>query len=467
MTRNQELQSLAETNTPADVALRAASAIEACLRSQDSESLRIYLESALDVDVAAILDRLSPEHAARCLRLLALPERARVYSHLVLEHQVALTGVMKRGELAELVSAMSHDDRADLFKRLDEEQQAVLLPGLAQAEREDVRRLASYREGTAGAVMTSDYATLSPDLTAREAIEALRREAPDRETIYDAYVIDGARRLLGVVSLRDLILSPPTRLVSDLMQRNVVFAHVDDAREKVAATIAHYDLFSLPIVNGGDALVGIVTHDDAMDVQQEEATEDFHKAGTVGKLDQSPRVVSLFVLYRKRIPWLVILVFGNVFSGAGIALYEETIARYVTLVFFLPLLIDSGGNAGSQASTLMVRALATGGVELRDWARMLGRDVRVAGGLGLTMAFAVSAVGLFRGGPGIALVVASTMVIVVLVGSLIGTVLPFLLSRLRLDPATASGPLITSIADAVGVIIYFAIATALLPQFAA
>jgi magnesium transporter len=196
--------------------------------------------------------------------------------------------------------------------------------------------------------------------------------------------------------------------------------------------------------------------------ERDEATEDFHKGALISTPLGSLKSASIGLLYRKRVFWLVLLVFGNLFSGAGIAAFEDTIAANIALVFFLPLLVDSGGNAGAQSATLMVRALATGDVVMRDWLRLLGRECGVALGLGLTMSVAVAALGLMRGGEAIALVVASSMMIIVLIGSLIGMSLPFLLSRMRLDPATASGPLITSIADAAGVLVYFGIASAVL-----
>jgi magnesium transporter len=389
---------------------------------------------------------------------------AEVLGYLPEPLQVEVARRLGRREFAAIVAEMSADDRVDLFNRLSAEQQEALLPALAQAEREDIRRLSAYAEDTAGAVMTSEYVTLLPDLTVREALDKLRREAPDKETIYTAYVIDAERRLMGVVSLRDLILAEPGARVADLMEHHVIFGRVEDSREEVARKIAAYDLLALPIINGNDALVGIVTQDDAMDVAEQEATEDFHKVGTVGRLATSIKDAGIGLLYRKRVVWLVVLVFGNIFSGAGIAAFEDTIAAHAALVFFLPLLIDSGGNAGSQSATLMVRALATGDVRLADWGRMLSKEVLVAGALGLTMAIAVSTIGLVRAGPEIAAVVSLTMVLIVLVGSLIGMSLPFLLSRFELDPAAASAPLVTSIADASGVLIYFAIATALLPM---
>lgn len=211
-----------------------------------------------------------------------------------------------------------------------------------------------------------------------------------------------------------------------------------------------------------DKTIAVGAVDAALDAQRRQATESFHKGASITSTIGDLRHATLGLLYRKRVLWLVLLVFGNLFSGAGIAAFEETIAAHIALVFFLPLLVDSGGNAGSQSATLMVRGLATGEVTLSDWGRMLGREFGVALLLGCTMAVAVASLGLLRGGPQIALIVASSMVVIVLVGSLIGMSLPFLLSRLKLDPATASGPLITSIADAAGVLVYFGIATQVL-----
>lgn len=226
--------------------------------------------------------------------------------------------------------------------------------------------------------------------------------------------------------------------------------------------IARYDLLALPVVDADGVLLGIVTHDDAADAMQAEMTEDFQKISTVLPFSQNMRQASIRLLYSKRIVWLALLVFGNLFSGAGIAYFEETILAYVSLVFFLPLLIDSSGNAGAQSATLMVRALATGDVVLKDWRDLIGRELFIAAALGATMALVVFPLGIWRGGSDVALVVGMTMFLVVIIGSLVGMSLPFLLSRLKLDPATASGPLVTTISDALGVLIYFSIATTML-----
>jgi magnesium transporter len=438
------------------------SALRGAVESHDAAALGALVKQNHPADVAACLSGLDAPHARAFLGRLAPAARASLFGYLEPDAQAVVVKDYGRHELAELFVHMSHDERADLFNKLPEASREYALAALAQAEREDVRRLASHPEGTVGAVMTSDYATLPPGLTAREAVERLRYEAPDKETIYQAYVVDAERRLVGTVSLRDLIVAPAEARVGELMSRDVITARAEDPRSEAARLIAHYDLLALPVVNGGDRLVGIVTYDDAMDVAEAEATEDFHRTGgTTGKV-LSLRDATVGLLYRRRIFWLGLLVFGNLFTGAGIAFFEDTIATYVALVFFLPLLIDSGGNAGSQAATLMVRALATGDIGLRDWGRMLTREFSVAALLGVTMAIAVSGIGVFRGGPEIAIVVSVTMVLVVIAGSVIGMSLPFLLSRFHLDPATASAPLITSIADAVGVVIYFSMAVMVL-----
>ncbi|MEG2359272.1 magnesium transporter [Acinetobacter sp.] len=429
---------------------------------------RRQIELALDsvktfraADLADVLAQLPLENSQ--LLLQHLPDRAYVFSYLAPEVQVRFANVLARNTLAEIVGEMSSDKRADLFKKLDRGQQNALLPALAQAEREDIRQLSSYLEGTAGAVMSSEYATLKPELSVREAINMLRLEAPDTETIYFAYVLDEARKLLGVVSLKQLILAQEEQHVSELMATNLVSAYVDADQDEAAKTIARYDLLALPVIDRQGVMVGIVTYDDAMDVASEEATEDFLKAGAVNAgAKLSLKSAPILQLYQKRVFWLVFLVFGSLLSGLGIAHFEEIITAHIVLVFFLPLLVGSGGNAGSQSATLMVRALATGDVHFKDWFYLLGRESLVALCLGGTMAIAVSVLGYFRGDEMVALVLALSMLGIVLMGCLIGMSLPFILNRFGLDPASASAPLVTSICDATGVLVYLFIAAQLL-----
>ncbi|KWQ05655.1 magnesium transporter [Acinetobacter harbinensis] len=431
-----------------------------------------HLQRALDAvhtfkaaDLADILTQL-PLSSSQIL-LVNLPARAYVFSYLKPQQQVKFAQVLPWATLAEIIGEMPSDKRADIFKQLDLEQQNVLLPALAQAKREDIRQLAAYVEGTAGAIMSSEYATLKPNMTVLDAIKMLRLEAPATETIYIAYVLDEMRKLLGVISLKQLILGQEQDQVDQLMTTDLISADVDTDQDDVAKTIARYDLLALPIVDAQGVMVGIVTYDDAMDVASEEATEDFLRVGAVNASSKlSLKNASIFVLYQKRVFWLVILVFGSLLSGIGIAHFEDIIAANIVLVFFLPLLVGSGGNAGSQSATLMVRALATGDVQFKDWFYLLGRESLVALCLGVTMAIAVSVLGYFRGDAMVALVLALSMLGIVLLGCLIGMSLPFILNRFKLDPASASAPLVTSICDATGVIVYLFIASQLLTGIA-
>ena len=415
------------------------------------------LKDLRPIDTADILALLDPKISWKLLE--HLPNRATVFSYLGAEEQVEMAFLFPRASLAKLVGEMPSDERTDLYKHLNQNQRDALLPALAQAEREDIRRLSAYAEKTAGALMTSDYATLKAEMTVAQALAALRLEAPDAETIYHAYVIDEQRKLQGVVSLRTLILAAPEQLIGDIMLSKVISSNVHQNQDDVAKTIARYDLIALPIIDNNGALVGIVTHDDAMDVASDEATDDFHKSGGVSTMVGRLKDVSIRVLYRKRVFWLVFLVFGNLLSGLSISNFEDVIAANLVLVFFLPLLVDSGGNAGSQSATLMVRALATGDVVMRDWFSLLGREALVALMLGATMAVAISVIGYVRGDAVVSLVLALSMMSVVMIGCVIGMSLPFVLNKLGFDPATASAPLITSVCDASGVLIYLFIAS--------
>jgi magnesium transporter len=310
--------------------------------------------------------------------------------------------------------------------------------------------------------MSPRYVAVRPDWTLARALEQVRAEGEKAETLNAVFVVDEERHLQGVLPLKRLVLGRPDDTVAAVMTEEPVTVGPQADREHAARLIRHYDLDALPVVDAGGALLGIVTVDDVMDVVEEETTEDFQRIGSVGLFTPSLRDASPALLYRKRIGWLLVLVFVNVLSGLAIARYEGAIEALVVLVFFLPLIIASGGNAGAQSSTLMVRAIATGDVRAQDWLALWGKELVVAVALGVTMGLAVSAVGLWRGGPDLALVVALAMALVVVTGSLIGMLLPFGLTRLNLDPATASAPLITSIADIAGILIYFSVAVALL-----
>ncbi len=433
--------------------------IRQVLASKDSKMLARFCSDHHPALLAEILEQLSPEEVYSILHDFPLEYKAAVMGLLEPTTQLNVASMMEDSELASLINEMYSDERVDFIKLLPEVRGANVLRQVARKEREDILQLGAHQEGTAGAIMTSEYIFLKEELTVREALDRIRLEAPDTETVYYAYIIDDERLLTGFVSLRDLIMSASYVQLKDIMKRELVYAYVQDSQESVAQKLSQYDLIAIPVIDKDEKLVGIVTFDDALDVAEEEATSDFHQMGAAGIFNISMRDAGIWLLYQKRLPWLLVLVFMNIFSGAGIAYFEDTIQAVVALVFFLPLLIDSGGNAGSQSATLMVRALATGDVEMRDWLRLFFREITVALCIGVTMGIAVSVIGVFRGGPDVAVVVSATMVGVVLLGSLIGMSLPFILTRFKLDPATASAPLVTSLADIAGVILYFSIAT--------
>ncbi|MGQ7246213.1 magnesium transporter [Halomonas sp. V046] len=440
----------------------------ALIRSLDD---RVALDERLpelrSADLAEILEQLIEDDdevdtALALLGCLPVVRQASVFGHLPVDVQALAAGALDDRQLVRILEEMGSDERTDLFKALGDDRKEALLRRMARREREELRRLASYEEGTAGALMTTDYVAIPSGLSVAKAMMRVRQTAPDAETVYQLYVIDDQGRLAGTMSLRQLMVARPRALIDELMIKDVIDIGVDAPQEEVAKLVARYDMLAVPVVDGDDKLVGIVTHDDAMDVVESEATEDIHKGMSIGQLEGGVSRVPLWSLYRKRVTWLVLLVFGNLFSGAGIAYFEDTIAAQVTLVFFLPLLIGSGGNAGAQAATLMVRGMATGDVGVKDWSKLLGRELLVAGALGLTMALAVAPIGVMRGGEAVAAVVAVSMIAIVLFGSLLGMCLPFVLDRLGWDPATASAPLVTTLIDASGVIIYFSIASAVL-----
>lgn len=315
-----------------------------------------------------------------------------------------------------------------------------------------------YKFESAGEIMDTGYITVPAHFTVDNTIAYFRKNAKSKENLHYLYVTDDNSRLCGVLSVRELLLAKKEERIDGVMTKDVTFAPSDMDQEELAKIFDRDDLLSVPVINEQFQMIGVVHVDDILDVMTDETTEDFLKMAPVSPIGESLKDASAILLYRKRITWLVLLVFMNVFSGAGIAHFEDVIENNIALVFFLPLLVDSGGNAGSQAATLMIRSMALGDVKIKDWMKLFTKEISISFLLGITMAAAVSVVGFMRGGMEIAVVVALTMTIVVMVGSLIGMSLPFIFNKLKLDPATASAPLITSIADIVGVLIYFSIA---------
>lgn len=414
-------------------------------------------------DIADLL--LNLERADRALAFRALPRdlSAQVFAYLDTEEQDQLLTDLTNEETRTLLANLPPDDRTTLFQELPAQATQRLFSLLSPGDLQEARQLLGYPPESIGRLMTPDYVAVRADWTVRRALEHVRKSARRGETVNVIYVTDSLGTLLDALDLRRLLLADPDEPVTTTMDHRYIASSAFEDREEAVRKIQHYDLQALPVVDSEGVLIGLVTVDDVMDVAREETTEDFHKLGTVGPVRSSIRQAPTLLLYRKRIGWLILLVLVNLFTGASIAYFEDTIEAVIALVFFLPLIIASGGNAGAQATTLTVRALAVGDVVPRDWARSLGKELLVAGALGLTMGVAIAGVGAFWGGPDVGLVVALAMVAVVIIGGAVGILLPFVLVKLNLDPAAASAPLITSLVDILGVIVYFSIATALLP----
>jgi magnesium transporter len=416
---------------------------------------------------ADLLEGFSPEQVRDILRHLEDELRADIFTHFSLDFQVDMITLLKRREVARLMTDMPPDDRADLFKSLPEDRRQVILPAMAQAEREDIRRLTAYEEGTAGAVMTSDYASLHPDLTASEAIERLREIAPDRETIYTAFVVDGNRRLLGHVSLKDLIVARREKLVGSIMETEVISARVCDDREDAARKIQKYDLIALPVVDSSDALVGIVTHDDALDIITEEHTEDMEKFMAIAGSHEAGAYLRTSPLehFRNRVFWVTGLAVLGLVSGFVIQGFQGLLLQFAILATFIPMLAGAGGNTGSQAATLIIRALSLKELSHKDIGGILWKEFRVALMLGLLLgALAYARVMLIGGGASIPAgftlhqigsAIALALALQVVTSTLAGAMLPLGASRLKLDPAVVASPALTSVVDITGVVIYF------------
>ncbi len=444
------------------------------ITTRDGKALHDFCEAIHPVVVADLVSPLSTGEAWEVLQHADPPLRAEIFSHLDDDFQVNVILMLRREEAARLLADMPPDDRADLFNRLPEENRESVLPALAHAEREDIRRLSAYKEGTAGAVMTSDYATLPPHLTASQAIEHLREVAPDKETIYYAYVVDSQRRLLGFVSLKDLIVAPRQTIIENIMHREIIFARVEDDQEDAARKIQKYDLIALPVINSHDALVGIITHDDAIDILTQENTEDMEKfMGIAGAHETGVYLkTSSWVHFKNRAYWIVGLAALGLASGIIIHSFKATLMHMMILALYMPMVADTGGNTGSQSATVVVRALALREISPKDILRVLFKEFKIAillavilGVLSWGKVMFLSQGTDLPGGFSLARVgtaIAIALGLQVITATLIGALLPLGAAKMKWDPAVVASPALTTIVDITGLLIYFTTAKLLL-----
>lgn len=432
------------------------------IQKRDWQHLRASATKWAVADVALLLRDLDKPDRVVFYRSLPRPLAAEVFAYLDSPEQDTLLQDLTDEEARNIVENLAPDDRTALLEELPAEVTQRLLSLLSPAELSLARQLLGYPEESIGRLMTPDYVAVKPEFTVAEAMEEIRRKGHDSETINAVYVTDPVNRLIGSLALRQVVLGNPADKIRGVMRVPVISASAFDDREEAARLMGRYGLSVLPVVDSQGVLVGIVTGDDVFEVAQEETTEDFHKAAGVAPLHVSLKDAKPRLLYRSRVVWLLALVGVYLVSGTIMSRFEDVIAQVVPLVFFLPLLIDSAGNAGSQSATLMVRALATGDVEPRDWVRVLLREMGLSLALGATMGVTVWAVASYRTGSAIGIIAGGSMVICVAIACLVGIAVPFAFGKLGMDPAAASSPFVTSVADILGVLVYFTMAKAVL-----
>ncbi|QDT40860.1 Magnesium transporter MgtE [Gimesia alba] len=434
--------------------------LQVMLNENDTEGVKEFCDALYPAVTAEILEELNSQDVWRVLACSTPEKQAEIFQFLALPQQIEIVGVIDREPLSKLIEEMAPDDRVDLLSRMDDDHVEELLPLIAQAERRDIRKLLSYPEDSAGAIMTTEYASLPENISVSQALERLRLQAPDSEIISYIYVVDEGRRLQGIVSLRELIFARPTRPLSELINRDVISVRVDDDQEFVAQQMAKYDFVAIPVVDRQNQLVGIVTHDDAIDIMQEEATEDTYRLAAVEPLEDSYLSTSVKTVIQKRIGWLIFLLVPSFLAAKVLEHYEAISDKYEWLVLFIPLILASGGNAGSQSATLIIRAMALeSNIQQGDLRALLRKELQ----LGLLLGSGLALISFFISWAFTAQLIQASVVglavfLVVLMGISAGGMLPMGFRRLGMDPALMSNPFITALVDILGLIIYFQVA---------
>src|SRR5690554_7674262 len=433
------------------------------IKIEDWKTLKQEIEKLEPFQVSEIFEVISERDKIIVFRLLNKEQTKEVFKLLSHEEQQEIIeGLAENAtKIARLLNDIDPDDRTAFLEELPWEVSKQLIAQLSPEQRVITNQLLGYPKDSIGRLMTTEFVAVKPTYTVAEAFAHIREYGKDSETLNVVYVVDKNWKLLDDLRIKDLIFAQPDQLISDLINNQFISLNAKEDQEEAIRVFKDHSKVALPVVDEEGVLLGIVTFDDIMEIADDESSEDFHKFSAFQSAISNPLKARFSELYKNRIVWLFALVLMNVFSGAALASYEAIIQQSVGLIFFLPLLIASGGNAGAQTATLMVRSLAMGDVRMTDWYKLIGKEFLVSLLLGGTMALGVAIIAFFRT-PEIVLVVTLSMILTVLVGSVVGLVLPFVFTKLNLDPAAASAPLITTIADISGIVIYFSLATMLL-----
>lgn len=434
--------------------------IEYIIKQRRWKDLRIGLEGWEPAEIAELLLEIEKEYKVLLFRALPREVSTQVFSHIEAEERDQLLNELTDGETRRLLADMSPDDRTALLEELPAKVTKSLMNMLSAEDLKEARYLLGYPEESIGRLMTPDFVTVQPDFTIRQSIEHIRKFGKDSETIYRVYVIDDNGRLIDDILLKNLILADEEMKISELMDDTFLSLSAFDDREEAVRMLEKYDVLALPVVDSNGYIVGIVTFDDIYDVSEEETTEDFQRTSGINPLDQSYLSASIWKLYGKRVPWLLAMVFANFITASVISHYDYVTVAFVSLVAFIPLLTGTGGNSGTQSATLIIRGIATDDIRYNDWLRVFRKELVV----GLLLGVSLAVVAFIRGylesdnAMQLAWVISTSLIILILWSNVIGSLLPILLHKMKLDPAVISGPVITTIVDVSGLLIYFNIA---------
>ena len=438
--------------------------IRELLDTKQYTRLRQKITEYNDADIAAILEKLPEEDLLKVFRILPKDTAADVFAYLDVDNQQFIITSLSEKDAAGIINSMMADDATDLFEEMPANIVKRLLANVSPEARRDINHLLRYPEDSAGSIMTVEYVDLKENLTVAQALERIRKVGVDSETINVCYVLDAGRHLVGTAALRYLLLSDPDAIIGDIMHENVISVNTLMDQEEVARQFQKYDFTSMPVVDNENRLVGIITIDDIMDIMEEETTEDIEKMAAIVPSDKPYMKTGVFEAWKKRIPWLLLLMVSATFTGGIITKFEDALKTYVVLTSFIPMIMDTGGNAGGQASVTIIRGLSLEEITFKDVFKVMWKEIRIALVCGLTLAACnfVKLLVVDRVTVLVAAVVCITLVAAVVIAKFIGCTLPMLAKRIGFDPAVMASPFITTIVDALSLIIYFSVATSIL-----
>ncbi len=434
------------------------------LENKEYIKLRDLLIEMNHVNIAEILEELDTNNQLVIFRILPKDTAVLVFSYLSTDTQEAIIHAITDKEVKTLIDELYFDDMIDLLEEMPANIVKKILRNVSEEERSLVNQFLKYPENSAGSLMTIEYVDLKRDITVKDALQKIKRIGLEKETVYTCYVIDQNRKLEGIVSLRELVVSPDDTLISDLMTTDVIYVHTNDDQEEIAKVFKKYGFLALPVVDTEKRLVGIITFDDIMKVIEEESTEDIYKMAAIVPSEETYMSSSIFHLARNRITWLLFLMISATFTGYIIRNYEATLSSQVILASFIPMLMDTAGNAGSQASTLIIRGLSLGEVKIKDIFKIIFKEFRIS----LIVGLILSSINLIRilivdkTSFSIALTVSLSLYLTIVFAKVFGGMLPIIASKLKLDPAIMASPIITTIVDAISLLFYFQLASLIL-----